>query len=551
MLFFATLAVILAIIGWSLHEECLSISEILYRSFVSLLLSGIYEKGSDWNHSAFIDAARWCALVFFVIGATKAIRSIALANFLRWKARTRSHHVIVVGDNPLAQLIAAELGKNRRDVTWLGAPKDFNILSSSNILAFSDPWSLDTALSFGIKNADSLVIVSSDDAQSVTIAKQVRGLIPEEKDLSIFVSVDDQWLATRIDELDGITGIHMFSRARAAVRRVNRRHPPFLIADKLKQEKVHVVIMGYGLYGEALLVDVVLSCLNTKQGKPLVTIVDPDAERIENTLRFRYPEMSKSVDIHFCDKALDEDFHSLSTEELDQIAACAPVTATYIGCRNETRALNAALALQAYALRSGWGEGPIITRDSDQKTLLEIDAGVSHLKASQLIGFADLEGVAHEIGILESGVDSLARANHEAYRRKAEKNSPANVPWEKLTENMRNSNRCIVMHIAAKLYSANFGGLEDWILELDDRATNESLPYFPELQNDQDMILQIAKLEHERWMAEKRINGYCLGERDDLKRFHPDLVPFDSLNDRSKSYDVALIDDFARLLARE
>ena len=41
--------------------------------------------------------------------------------------------------------------------------------------------------------------------------------------------------------------------------------------------------------------------------------------------------------------------------------------------------------------------------------------------------------------------------------------------------------------------------------------------------------------EHDRWLAEKRRGGWVYGKnRDDAKRIHDDLVPWDELTDEIK-----------------
>jgi len=51
-------------------------------------------------------------------------------------------------------------------------------------------------------------------------------------------------------------------------------------------------------------------------------------------------------------------------------------------------------------------------------------------------------------------------------------------------------------------------------------------------------IEQLAILEHERWCADRWLAGWVHGAvRDDLRRQHPDLVPYDQLSDPVKEYD--------------
>jgi hypothetical protein len=54
---------------------------------------------------------------------------------------------------------------------------------------------------------------------------------------------------------------------------------------------------------------------------------------------------------------------------------------------------------------------------------------------------------------------------------------------------------------------------------------------------------RLAILEHERWMADRRLSGWRLREaRDNARKIHTDLVPFEDLSEAVKGFDYAVID---------
>ena len=57
----------------------------------------------------------------------------------------------------------------------------------------------------------------------------------------------------------------------------------------------------------------------------------------------------------------------------------------------------------------------------------------------------------------------------------------------------------------------------------------------PELQ------LQLLKAEHNRWWAERLLGDWRLGARDNERRLHPNLVPFEELDDFTKDIDKLCI----------
>ena len=66
--------------------------------------------------------------------------------------------------------------------------------------------------------------------------------------------------------------------------------------------------------------------------------------------------------------------------------------------------------------------------------------------------------------------------------------------------------------------------------------------YDTKLDELKPLLEELARNAHEVW-AQKRIEeGWTLGpQRDDAKRKHPCLVPYDQLPDSEKEYDRALV----------
>ena len=57
----------------------------------------------------------------------------------------------------------------------------------------------------------------------------------------------------------------------------------------------------------------------------------------------------------------------------------------------------------------------------------------------------------------------------------------------------------------------------------------------PELQ------LKLLKAEHNRWWSERLLGDWWLGARDNERRLHPNLVPFEELDDFTKDIDKLCI----------
>ena len=125
--------------------------------------------------------------------------------------------------------------------------------------------------------------------------------------------------------------------------------------------------------------------------------------------------------------------------------------------------------------------------------------------------------------------DRLARAFHQGYVETcvAMGESPevnkSIRPWEELPEQLRQANFAQASHLGTTL------------ARIQCVITPESDPPHDFAFTGTE-VRQLAELEHERWVAERRSTGLEYGPvRDD--RHHPDLVAWDELTDRARELD--------------
>jgi len=54
-----------------------------------------------------------------------------------------------------------------------------------------------------------------------------------------------------------------------------------------------------------------------------------------------------------------------------------------------------------------------------------------------------------------------------------------------------------------------------------------------------DVVEAIAEVNHDVWAAKRIADGWSYGEkRDDERKLHPDLLPYDRLPESEKAYDT-------------
>lgn len=70
------------------------------------------------------------------------------------------------------------------------------------------------------------------------------------------------------------------------------------------------------------------------------------------------------------------------------------------------------------------------------------------------------------------------------------------------------------------------------------------LPAGTVLNPDVEIHEDLAELEHERWNAQRRMDGWRwadLPRKDEARRLHPNLVTYAALDEQTKDYDRAIV----------
>ena len=140
-------------------------------------------------------------------------------------------------------------------------------------------------------------------------------------------------------------------------------------------------------------------------------------------------------------------------------------------------------------------------------------------------------------------IDETARILHGYYNARYP-GEPNAGPWEKLEPEARRNNYWQALHLSAKLRAVGcrFTPRTEAI------AGEEPVTWFNDLE-----IETLARMEHNRWQANRSLAGYRPGPRDDRRLFHPDLRPYEDLEEDVKDKDrlfIRALPDLAERLGR-
>ncbi|HUU37298.1 MAG TPA: RyR domain-containing protein [Candidatus Desulfaltia sp.] len=143
--------------------------------------------------------------------------------------------------------------------------------------------------------------------------------------------------------------------------------------------------------------------------------------------------------------------------------------------------------------------------------------------------------------LLGSARELLARAIHEKYRLdnrdKRSPDDPSMQPWDELLEEVKESNRQQADHIPRKLKAVG----------CDFAPVVRSKPK-PLKFSDREIEV-MAEIEHDRWVAEKFLQGFSFGPRDVHRKTSPYLVAWEDLTEEIKDFDRQAVSEIPELLA--
>ena len=138
--------------------------------------------------------------------------------------------------------------------------------------------------------------------------------------------------------------------------------------------------------------------------------------------------------------------------------------------------------------------------------------------------------------------EKIGRRIHEDYReaRKAGGlfDDPSMADWEKLREDLLESNLRQADHILEKLREINC------TIEDIGKGVGEPFPLTDE------EVEKLARIEHGRWNAERLLAGWNWGKKKDVVRKQsPYLVAWEDLDDKIKELDLEAVRNIPKLLA--
>jgi len=522
---------------WAWTERHVDFDEALYRSVALFDIDGnSYSHGEamkDWRFRV----GRWTG-AGVVLSSLLALAALLHEHITTGLARWTKQAVVVIGSDSLALAAFEAARRSGRSTLWLGAAA-FGSASFHDIALAWPQRERARAVREHARDADHVLVADADDAEALSLARAAREAAPTAQ---ITVLMRDMRLAEDAAATLNEPRTRVLSTAAVAARSLVAAHPPFLIARELGHPRIHALMVGFGQTGQAIARDLIVNCRTTYLDLPRITVIDPAAKALEGVLRVRAPELDQCADTLFIDGEIGGRAVRPNPAVIARdLAAGGPLTVAYVCLTEDNGALSAAATLQSLLRAMDIDQPPIFVQLRKAQVLG--DGRGPGLDA--LTAFGELDSVLEASEFLSNAPDVAARAFCEAYRASlpaAERDDPDNrsaFPWDRLNETYRQANRDAVAHIAAKLASADIPP-ERW------RGV-EGLPQLLDserLFHGHSDLENLSILEHERWMAQRRMDGWRSTDapaKDERRRRHPSLQGYEALTEQVKEYDRVFV----------
>jgi hypothetical protein len=476
--------------------------------------------------------ARFLAPATTAVATVEAVRLLLSEQLRHWSSAYASQHAIVTGDGPIAVELARKLRAHYHKVVLVGAtPAAAEQVRAHRLLDVSgDPTDAATLRAAGLRHADVLYACAELSTTNAATALRAREISQaHSRPLSVFAQVRDAEISTALTARrigakdDSSFRLDFFSVEDTAARVLLDKHP--LAPEGTRPAQVAIV--GFGQLGRAVLREI------ARRPHPAGSLlpVSIRGEGIETLPRFldRFPVVRRNCSVT-CD---DDRSPRPAGDDPALIFICLP---------DNDDALNAGLAA-AHAMTTRSDRvvicmsepspfGPVL---GSQQALLDDAEG-------RLTVFEVIEEACVPEKIQEDLTDQLARAIHQAYVKNCEVAgesrlvNPSMQPWENLPDHLKQANLAQAIDIGTKL-------------EAIDCAVVPETATTPDFSFSEAEIELLAKLEHQRWVGERKGQGYVYGPVREGNQ-HPDLVDWQKLSESAQNKDRDAIRELPMILWR-
>jgi hypothetical protein len=460
---------------------------------------------------------------------------------LRW-ITLKGDHLVIAGDDGLAARVAARArAARRRVILWVsrGSERWVRRAADRGAPHVSQRRAGGGVGRLGLARARAVLVAGADDTLNIRLAQaaadEANRVRPPGDPLEVIARVDDIDLQASLKARRAAEAHHQGARLRfASVPDITAR--ALFVSQSLDrftrvgQTGRLVFLLNFSPVLERLALRIIVGAHFRDGARPAFVVLDPAADRKRAVFLARNPGAEGLARMAFEAAAVDR------PAEVEAALAAAierhgRPTLILVDPGDAARALQIGAAVTAGFERLDEPCPPVHAHMPG-----EPDAS----RGCGLFAFGGLDRLATPERLLQEQSDLLARSVHEFYLEgqldKGEQIGARStmLEWSELPEAVRDDNRLVA---------------DCYALKLRDIGARLIVGEAEGLTFEGDELEQLARAEHERWMAARRAEGWVYGQsRDDGARRHPMIVAYDELTEETKALDREQIRIMARLV---
>ena len=510
------------------------LSSYIFMAFqLFSLQSGAQPSPIGWE----LETARWLSM--FVSGSA-LIQAFLMGfeqKFQTWRCRYKSNHNLIIGFGLKGKYIFNDLINKGQIV--IVVDKSFQ---ESDFLQIKLMGGFSITLNASNKEicnltaapkAANIFITCGSDILNIQIAQtMLENLIKHKKThhvISFFINCNDKNLFDylQINNLKNTDfNFNTFNPESNTARVLLTKYPfDYKFISPGSENVVNFVVFGCSPQSEAFIIQLARIGHYSNLKSPVVTIIDPRASIWKNELFFKYENLNLIIDF----EVYDVEQISFKSKEIirDIEKSKNKIKSFFIFNDNEKKCLLLALEIKKLFLKET--ELPIFLNVSNPAI---INFFTSNEIQSNIIPTNTLGVGCKTNEIISDEFDLIAKKIHEDYLKnsfskgQSINSKPALKLWVDLNESYRQMNRDQADHIFVKLRAINCRMVPM------NSSKNETVTSFTKSE-----IEILAQMEHKRWCANRWIEGFVYGSRDDILKTHNNLVPWENLSEDVKDYD--------------
>ncbi len=519
--------------------------------------TGAVEGPVSWE----LQVARFLVPAVAAYTALLALALVFTEKFQQARLWFMRDHIIICGLGVKGVRLADHFRQQGENVVVIESDEGNDWIASARaagtIVLTGDACDPQTLRLARLNRARYLVAVVGEDGVNAEIAVQAEKLSHRRRDgvltCSIHIVDPQLWHLLREKELEPISAgrfrLELFNIYDRGAGLLLKQHAPWATALDTERPECHLLLVGLGKFGQSLVVQAASQWYERygRDGHQLkITLIDLHAQERLDSLCVRYPRLEDLVDF----EALPMDVHAAEfqrAEFLFEPQGDCRVDGVYVCMDNDALGLHIGLTLYK-KVRDG--RIPVVVRmvaDAGLALLLH-ERGLEGSGYRDLYAFPLLDHTCTPDLITRGTHELLARELHQAYldgrvAQGVPQDSPELVPWDGLTEEVKERNRQQADRIATILgqHGYRIVPLTDWTaadLVFRDRQV-------------EDEILSMARTEHDLWCQVMRAAGWRYGpERSPKRKTNPDLVPWEQLPKIEIAKNKQFIYQLPRVLSR-